>query len=200
MWHTGWLIPSERFRKVGLWSCILRQLLKELGDLLLLGAVISDCILPFLLEVLKSHRVRNYNWIKKLVEIKGTCNLPVEQKGAKNKRCQILRRKTIHKIKFYLKIIHHLSLHVHVHVLTGSYYMYMYVVVPQDGDTALLCACWHGFQPIVECLVESGSSLWIRNKDGDTAVHVAAVRGYYTIVRFLCKSGADIDAVNQVCI
>ena len=77
--------------------------------------------------------------------------------------------------------------------------MYMYVVVPQDGDTALLCACWHGFQPIVECLVESGSSLWIRNKDGDTAVHVAAVRGYYTIVRFLCESGADIDAVNQVC-
>ena len=74
----------------------------------------------------------------------------------------------------------------------------MLLLSPQDGDTPLLCACWQGFQPIVECLLHHGCSLDASNGDGDTCLHIAAVRGYYNIVRYLCEHGVSKDTVNNV--
>lgn len=62
----------------------------------------------------------------------------------------------------------------------------------------MLCACWHGFQNIVERLILAGSSLSLTNRDGDTVLHVSSVRGNYTIVRYLCEKGSDLNAVNKV--
>lgn len=69
----------------------------------------------------------------------------------------------------------------------------------KDGDTPLLCACWHGYQNVVECLTQAGCSLQTTNNEGETALHIAAVRGYYGIVRFLCESGAQLDSADNVC-
>ncbi len=81
---------------------------------------------------------------------------------------------------------------LHVHVYSHNYV--------QEGDTPLLCGCWHGYQSVVECLVDAGCSLHVSNKEGETALHVAAVRGYYSIVRFLCSKGANMDAQDKVCV
>ena len=71
-------------------------------------------------------------------------------------------------------------------------------MIIQEGDTPLLCGCWHGYHSVVECLVEAGCFLHAANKEGETALHVAAVRGYYTIVRLLCERGANLDAQDKV--
>ena len=62
----------------------------------------------------------------------------------------------------------------------------------------MLCACWHGYQNVVECLVRSGCSLHTANKDGELPLHVAAVRGNHNIVQFLSENGADLDATDNV--
>ena len=68
----------------------------------------------------------------------------------------------------------------------------------QDGDTPLLCGAWHGYQTVVECLVQAGSSLQCCNKDGETPLHVAAVRGYFTLVQYFCLNRADLNARDKV--
>ena len=79
-------------------------------------------------------------------------------------------------------------LHVHVHTHAQ-----------QDGETPLLCACWHGYPGVVKCLVKLAfSSMETVNNEGESPLHVAAVRGYDAIVRFLCKSGARLNVVDNV--
>lgn len=68
----------------------------------------------------------------------------------------------------------------------------------QDGEAAIHCACWHGFQSLVECLVEAKGNLDIQNNEGETPLHIAAARGHYDILRYLCDSGAIIDKQDKV--
>ena len=89
--------------------------------------------------------------------------------------------------------ITHTPAHTHTHYCLTLPYL-------QEGETALHCACWHGYQSIVECLVRSGCSLILVNKDSETCLHVAAVRGHYNTVRLLCQAGADLNTQDKVCV
>lgn len=68
----------------------------------------------------------------------------------------------------------------------------------QDGDTPLLCGCWHGYRRVVECLAQARCHLQVANKEGETALHVAAVRGNFSIVQFLVENGVNLNATDNV--
>ena len=93
----------------------------------------------------------------------------------------------------------HTHTHTHAHTHTHTHYC-LTLSYFQEGETALHCACWHGYQSIVECLVRSGCSLILVNKDSETCLHVAAVRGHYNTVRLLCQAGADLNTQDKVCV
>ena len=79
----------------------------------------------------------------------------------------------------------------------GTQTLYLFLFL-QDGDTPLLCGCWHGYRRVVEILARAGCLLQLANNEGETAIHVAAVRGNYNIVQFLVENGVNLNATNNV--
>jgi death-associated protein kinase len=73
----------------------------------------------------------------------------------------------------------------------------LFLSLHQDGDTPLLCGCWHGYRRVVECLARSGCLLQLANNEGETALHVAAVRGNHGIVQFLVENGVNLNATDN---
>ena len=74
----------------------------------------------------------------------------------------------------------------------------VFLSLHQDGDTPLLCGCWHGYRRVVECLARAGCLLQLANHEGETALHVAAVRGNHGIVQFLVENGVNLNATDNV--
>ncbi|OWW21468.1 ankyrin repeat domain-containing protein [Noviherbaspirillum denitrificans] len=64
-------------------------------------------------------------------------------------------------------------------------------VKTRNGDTALMIACFKGFKPVVEAMLEKGAEV---NRPGWTPLHYAAANGHIDIVRLLLDKSAYIDA------
>jgi ankyrin repeat protein len=65
------------------------------------------------------------------------------------------------------------------------------------GDTALGCALWRGYLPVVQLLLERGAELRYVYPPGQTMLGVAADYGTTEIARLLIRAGADVNAYNQ---
>lgn len=67
------------------------------------------------------------------------------------------------------------------------------------GNTALMIAAGEGFPQAVECLIENGTDVNLRNDRGQTALHFAARKfwdgqDYAAVIKLLIDRGADKDA------
>lgn len=63
-------------------------------------------------------------------------------------------------------------------------------------STALEAAAFHGYQPIVQHLLEMGEDVNDAGEHGGTALEAAASRGHEGVVRLLLEKGANVDAVG----
>ena len=66
-----------------------------------------------------------------------------------------------------------------------------------NGTTALMAAAHGGYLPLVELLIQHGTSVDLRNRDGETALLKAAEEGLSEIVRILAAASADVQAADH---
>lgn len=66
-----------------------------------------------------------------------------------------------------------------------------------DGCTALLLACCHGFAEAAELLLERGANVHLLTTGGASPLQMAAQNGHLAIVRSLLQRGADVNLRDQ---
>ena len=69
--------------------------------------------------------------------------------------------------------------------------------IDQFGETPLLYAVMMEKYRMVDCLLDHGADMYIKNIFGDTAFHLAAKSGYFDMVRSFCAHNIMIDVVGQ---
>uniref|UniRef100_A0A452EUN2 Ankyrin repeat domain 6 n=1 Tax=Capra hircus TaxID=9925 RepID=A0A452EUN2_CAPHI len=68
---------------------------------------------------------------------------------------------------------------------------------PQDGNTALHEASWHGFSQSAKLLVKAGANVLAKNKAGNTALHLACQNSHAQSTRVLLLGGSRADLKNN---
>ncbi|ELR18606.1 ankyrin repeat protein [Acanthamoeba castellanii str. Neff] len=66
-----------------------------------------------------------------------------------------------------------------------------------DGCTALLLACCHGFAEAAELLLERGANVHLLTTGGASPLQMTAQNGHLAIVRSLLQRGADVNLRDQ---
>jgi len=74
---------------------------------------------------------------------------------------------------------------VHVDSGTGS----------ERGSTALYLACSHGYDRVVQLLLENGANVNAKDIIYGNALRAASSGGYHQVVKILLEAGADFDNV-----
>ncbi|XP_065574984.1 serine/threonine-protein phosphatase 6 regulatory ankyrin repeat subunit A-like [Artemia franciscana] len=68
----------------------------------------------------------------------------------------------------------------------------------QVGETQrLFLAALEGHTETVECLIQSGTDVNIKNVEGESPLHFAALKGHTRTVEYLIQSGADVNVKNE---
>ncbi|TRY89574.1 hypothetical protein DNTS_025292 [Danionella cerebrum] len=68
---------------------------------------------------------------------------------------------------------------------------------PQEQETPLHCAAWHGYSAVARVLCEAGCDVNARNREGESPLLTASARGFKDIVECLLEHGADMDSVDK---
>lgn len=69
---------------------------------------------------------------------------------------------------------------------------------PQEQETPLHCAAWHGYSAVARALCEAGCDVNARNREGESPLLTASARGFKDIVECLLEHGADMDSADKV--
>jgi len=69
---------------------------------------------------------------------------------------------------------------------------------PQEQETPLHCAAWHGYSPVALALCQAGCHTDAKNREGESALLTASARGFVDIVECLVEHGADMEAADKV--
>lgn len=69
---------------------------------------------------------------------------------------------------------------------------------PQEQETPLHCAAWHGYSAVARVLCEAGCDVNARNREGESPLLTASARGFKDIVECLLEHGADLDSADKV--
>lgn len=72
------------------------------------------------------------------------------------------------------------------------------LVKPQEQETPLHCAAWHGYSAVARVLCEAGCDVNARNREGESPLLTASARGFKDIVECLLEHGANMDSVDKV--
>lgn len=68
-----------------------------------------------------------------------------------------------------------------------------------NGNTALIWACFDGLLDTAKFLVENGADVNSTSFRGKRALQAAAMNGHFSVVKFLIKNGADIHHTCKCC-
>ena len=60
-----------------------------------------------------------------------------------------------------------------------------------SGESALEAACFKGYLPLVQTLIEKGAPVNAKNGRGETALAVAVLNGHSPVVKYLLERNAD---------
>lgn len=74
----------------------------------------------------------------------------------------------------------------------------LFFIDPQEQETPLHCAAWHGYSAVSRALCQAGCHVDAKNRDGETPLLTASARGFVDIVECLVEHGASLEATDKV--
>lgn len=76
--------------------------------------------------------------------------------------------------------------------------IFFFYCAPQEQETPLHCAAWHGYSAVSRALCQAGCNVDAKNREGESPLLTASARGFVDIVECLVDHKASLEATDKV--